>query len=71
MGFFVIVYGYTQFIGSFKLHFLYVVAILFVICLIIIYVVDKIIPPKKEYSLPVRYEVLLSLGSIDIQYQLY
>ena len=57
MGFFVIVYGYTQFIGSFKLHFLYVVAILFVICLIIIYVVDKIIPPKKEYSLPVRYEV--------------
>ncbi|MCI6032813.1 sodium:solute symporter family transporter, partial [Fusobacterium varium] len=57
MGFFVIVYGYTQFINPVKIHFLYVIAILFVICLFLMYIVDKIIPPKKEYFLPVRYEV--------------
>lgn len=57
MAFFVIVYGYTQFIGHFKIHFLYVIAILFVICLLIIYVVDKIVPPTKEYTLPVKFAV--------------
>lgn len=57
MGFFVIVYGYTQFISPVKIHFLYVIAILFIICLFLMYIVDKIIPPKKEYSLPIRYEV--------------
>ncbi len=57
MAFFVIVYGYTQFIRPTKMHFLYVVAILFVICLFIMYIVDKIKPSGKEYSLPIRHEV--------------
>lgn len=57
MAFFVIVYGYTQFIKPAKIHFLYVIAILTVICLIIIYFVDKIKPSGKVYTLPIRHEV--------------
>lgn len=57
MAFFVIVYGYTQFIRPVKIHFLYVVAILFILCLFIMWLVDVIKPSGKIYSLPVRHEV--------------
>lgn len=57
MFFFVTVYGYTQFITSVKFHFLYIIGALFIICLLLIYIIDKITPSKKIYTLPVRSDV--------------
>ncbi len=59
MGFFVVVYGYTQFIKPIGVHFLYVMAILFVLCIIIMLVVSKI-KPEKEYVEPETNDVAIN-----------
>ena len=63
--FFVVVYGYTQFINPVKMHFLYVMAILFCISTTIMFVVSAI-KPEGIYEEPVNNDVSLQPWSYRV-----
>lgn len=57
MAFFVIIYGLTQFVFKTNIHFLYMIAILFVLSLIIIMIIAKVKPREEDFVFQIKKSV--------------